>query len=75
MRFDSSQYICPVAVNGKVTLSIVDTGAHRMVIDLKMAQKLGLPVRRDAADFGKFSVPGSDAVHAYAGVVEGDTVL
>ncbi len=75
VRFDASQYICPVAVNGKLTLSIVDTGAHRTVIDLKMAGKLGLPVRRGAADFGKFSVPGSEAVHAYAGVVEGETLL
>lgn len=24
---------------------------------------------------GKFSVPGSDAVHSYAGVVEGETVI
>lgn len=33
LRFDSSQYVCPLGVAGKLLLSIVDTGAHRTVID------------------------------------------
>jgi hypothetical protein len=40
-----------------------------------MARVLGLRVRKETADCGRFSVPGSDAVHAYAGVVEGETIL
>jgi hypothetical protein len=75
LRFDATQYVCPVGVNGRLTLSIVDTGAHRTVLDTRMAALLGLRVRKEAADCGKFSVPGSDAIHSYAGVVEGETVL
>ncbi len=39
-----------------------------------MAAALGLQVRKDPG-CGKFSVPGSEAVHEYAGIVEGTTVL
>ena len=75
LRFDDTQYVCPIAVGGKITLCIVDTGAHRTVLDTRMAQLLGLQLSRADADYGKFSVPGSDAVHSYAGVVAGSTVL
>jgi hypothetical protein len=51
---------------------IVDTGAHRTIIDTKMASAIGLKVRQDVT-CGKYSVPGSEAVHAYAGI--GDTDL
>lgn len=61
-------------MNGSLVYCIVDTGAHRTVIDTKMAAALRLHVRRGAS-CGRFSVPGSDAVHEYAGVVEGTTVL
>lgn len=44
-------------------LSIVDTGAHRTVICTAMARVLGLDVHKEVGDCGKFSVPGSDAVH------------
>lgn len=40
-----------------------------------MAQALGLKVNTDVRDCGKFSVPGSEAVHSYAGVIDGHTVL
>lgn len=50
-------------------------GAHRTIIDSAMAQELGLAVRTDNLQCGKFSVPGSEAVHAYAGIVEGSTTL
>lgn len=53
----------------------MDTGAHRTIIDTKMAEHLGLKVRTQGLKFGRFSVPGSDAVHEYAGVVDGDTIL
>lgn len=58
-----------------MTLAIVDTGAHRTVVDTHMASLLGLHVRKEAGDCGRFSVPGSEAVHAYAGVVAGETTL
>ena len=70
LMWDKSQYIGNVGINGKLTCCIVDTGAHRTVIDTKMAEILGLKVNT-TAQCGKFSVPGSDAVHSYAGIVEG----
>ena len=74
LRFDATQYICPLAINGKLVLSIVDTGAHRTVMCTGMAQELGVQVT-EMANCGRFSVPGSDAIHAYAGVVKGRTSL
>jgi hypothetical protein len=75
LRFDATQYVCPVAVNGRLILTIVDTGAHRTVLDTTMAELLNLEVSTDTGDYGKFSVPGSEAIHRYAGVVEGETTL
>ena len=63
-----------VGINGKLVYCIVDTGAHRTIIDTKMASALGLKVRQDLT-CDKYSVPGSEAVHEYAGIVEGDTDL
>ena len=74
LRWDMSQYIGSIGINGKLVYCIVDTGAHRTIIDTKMASALGLKVRTDVT-CGKYSVPGSEAVHAYAGIVEGDTDL
>ncbi len=65
----------PITIGGKVTLAIVDTGAHRTVMDTKMAAALGLQVRRAPSNYGRFSVPGSDAVHAYTRVLAGESVL
>jgi hypothetical protein len=42
---------------------------------MSMAQVMGLTVRTTNINCGKFSVPGSDAVHEYAGIVDGDTVI
>jgi hypothetical protein len=64
-----------VGINNKLTCCIIDTGAHRTIIDMQMAKKLGLSVRTQNLNFGKFSVPGSEAVHAYAGVVDGPTTI
>ena len=72
LRWDTSQYIGHLGVNGKLVYCIVDTGAHRTIIDTRMAQALGLQVRKDLT-CGRYSVPGSEAVHEYAGVVSGDT--
>jgi hypothetical protein len=33
LRWDESQYIGYVGINGKLTCCIVDTGAHRTIID------------------------------------------
>jgi hypothetical protein len=75
LRWDSSQYIGNLGVNGVLISCIVDTGAHRTIIDQQMAKALGLTVRTKDIQCGRFSVPGSDAIHAYAGVVEGITTL
>lgn len=75
LRWDSSQYVGHVGINGKLACCIVDTGAHRTIIDSSMARELGLKVKTENLECGKFSVPGSDAVHSYAGIVEGATVL
>ncbi len=75
LRWDNTQYIVNLVVNDRLIMGIVDMGAYRTVIDTKMAEALGLQVRTAGAHFGKFSVPGSDALHRYAGVVDGDTVL
>ena len=36
-----------IGINGKLVYCIVDTGAHRTIIDTKMASALGLRVRKD----------------------------
>ena len=75
LRWDASQYVGFLGVNGKLICCIVDTGAHRTIVDSVMAWELGLVVKTDNLQCGKFSVPGSEAVHSYAGIVEGDTTL
>lgn len=75
LRWDSSQYVGYVGINGKLVCCIVDTGAHRTIIDTTMARELGLQTKTQNLECGKFSVPGSDAVHSYAGIVEGCTNL
>lgn len=74
LRWDSSQYVGHLGVNGCLVYCIIDTGAHRTVIDTKMSSALRLPVTKSHV-CGKFSVPGSDAVHEYAGIVKGATIL
>ena len=64
-----------LGVNGKLILCIVDTGAHRTILDSVMARELGLTVKTDNLQCGKFSVPGSEAAHSYAGVIKGNTTL
>ena len=44
LRWDDTQYICNLGVGNKLIHAIVDTGAHRTVIDSKMAAHLGLRV-------------------------------
>jgi hypothetical protein len=75
LRWDTSQYVGHLGINGKLICCIVDTGAHRTIIDSVMARELGLKVQTENLQCGKFSVPGSEAVHSYAGVVEGQTTL
>lgn len=72
LRWDTSQYIGDLGINGRLVHCIVDTGAHRTIIDTKMASALGLQVKKDHRP-GRYSVPGSGAIHEYAGIVEGDT--
>ena len=47
LRWDSSQYIGHLGVNGVLISCIVDTGAHRTIIDREMARALGLKVRTE----------------------------
>lgn len=42
LKWDSSQYVGHLGVNNSLVYCIVDTGAHRTVIDTKMAIALGL---------------------------------
>ncbi len=42
LRFDSTQYVMPISINGWLTLIVVDTGARRTVICTRMAEALGL---------------------------------
>lgn len=74
LHWDESQYVGHLGINGALIYCILDTGAHRTVIDTKMAAALRLHVRKEPG-CGRFSVPGSEAVHEYAGIVEGTTVL
>jgi hypothetical protein len=75
IKWDETQYICNMGVGNKLIWAIVDTGAHRTVIDTKMCSLLGLKVKTEGVDCGRFSVPGSGAVHKYAGIVPGETKL
>ena len=45
LRFDATQYVVPLGINGRLVLAIVDTGAHRTVICTAMAEALGLQVK------------------------------
>lgn len=68
---DASQTLCAFAVNGRVGLAIVDTGAHRTVMSPDYARELGLHVTAAVnGNCGRFGVPGSGIIHDYAGVVE-----
>jgi gag-polyprotein putative aspartyl protease len=69
------RYIGYLGINGVLICCIMDTGAHRTIIDSAMAKALGLRVKTDDLWYRKFSVPGSEAVHSYAGVVEGVTTV
>jgi hypothetical protein len=75
LRWDSSQYVGYVGINRRLVCCIVDTGAHRTIIDSVMARELGLEVKTDNLQCGRFSVPGSDAIHSYAGIVGGQTLF
>jgi hypothetical protein len=74
LHWDESQYVGHLGINGALVYCILDTGAHRTVIDTKMAAALKLRVRKEPG-CGKFSVPGSEAIHEYAGIIEGTTVI
>lgn len=48
----------------------MDTGSSKTLCDIKMARELGLPVMEAKGDeYGKFTVPGSNKVMNYAGIV------
>ena len=41
---DGKQTVVPVAIQNCLYLVVVDTAAYKTVMDLKMAQHLGLPI-------------------------------
>ena len=59
-----------VSINNRIGLSVADTGAYKTVMDVKMAEAFGLPIRRASnGDCGRYAVPGSGVEHDYVGVV------
>ncbi len=76
LRWDSTQTVVSFAVNGKLALGVVDTGACKTIIDETTARALGLKLKPSVdGNCGTFSVPGSGARQQYAGVVEDPVVL
>ena len=68
---DGSQTLVAFAVNNRVGLAKVDTGAHRTVMSPDYARELGLHVTPAVnGNCGRFGVPGSGIIHDYAGVIE-----
>lgn len=59
-----------------LTRAIVDTGSSKTLCDMNMAKALGLPVTVAKNDeYGKFTVPGSNTIMNYAGIVQGPVVI
>lgn len=62
--WDSSQSICHVALDGVLTLGIIDTGASRSIISEGMAKQLGLAYEEaKEGNCGTFAVPGTAATN------------
>jgi hypothetical protein len=47
LKWDHSQYVGYLGINDRLVCCIVDTGAHRTIIDSAMARELGLAVKTD----------------------------
>jgi predicted aspartyl protease len=47
LKWDHSQYVGYLGINDRLVCCIVDTGAHRTIIDSAMARELGLTVKTD----------------------------
>ena len=64
------------AINNCLGVAIADSGAHKMVMDLHMAEAYGLTIRRVVnGDCGHYSIPGSGVEHDYTGAVESPFVM
>ena len=75
LPFDNTQTVMYVAINDQLGISIADTGAHKTMMHMQMAQAFGLPVRHAInGDCGCVAVPGSGIEHDYARVMEGSFV-
>ena len=76
LRWDASQSVAQVKVNNVLTLAVIDTGAYKTVMDVGMAQMLGLPVKlAQFGECGTYSVPGTGQTNCYAGFVPGDVTI
>ena len=61
---DGTQTVVPVAIQNCLCLAVTDTAAYKMVMNLKMAQHLGLPVRlAKKGDCRQYGVSGSGLQH------------
>ena len=70
-RHPEAAHQCPVAVNNRIELAIIDKGAFEMIMDKDMAEAYGLKVHMSqGGDCGKFGMPGSGVVYDYASCVE-----
>ena len=68
---DASQTLIAFAVNNRVRLAIVNTGAHRTVMSPDYVRELGHMVTPTInGNCGRFGFLGSGIVHDYAGVTE-----
>ena len=66
----AAHYMAAVKVNNALMFAIVDTGGARTMMDVTVAEKLGLPVERatKGRKFGSFWGPGSKEVYYYGKV-------
>jgi hypothetical protein len=54
----------------------VDSGSYKTIMDVSLAEILGLPVKRAVGkDCGTYAVPGTGSGNAYVGIVDGEVRL
>ena len=64
LPFDNTQTIMVVAINNRLGVAFADSGAYKMVMNLRMAEAYGFTVQRAVnGDCGRYSVLGSRVEH------------
>jgi hypothetical protein len=75
MRFGLEQFIAEVGINGHLVPSLLDTGGEVSMIDMRLAERLGLKyMRARGGEFGRFQAPGGQ-VFSYYGLIRGPIML